>query len=132
MNREIKFRAWCPKNKEMYYDDGNYRFHIFQDCIGYYPEYNKEEFYHFNTNPSKDELKIDVMQYVGLKDMADKDVYEGDILDDNWQIHFYRGMFVAVQCGKIPNMDNSHQIFWVLSNDHRVIGNIYENPDLLQ
>lgn len=106
MNREIKFRAWCPKNKEMYYDDGNYRFHIFQDCIGYYPEYNKEEFYHFNTNPSKDELKMDVMQYTGLKG------YEGDIADvciflvspenpDNDQyfrgvIEFENGMFVFV------------------------------------
>jgi uncharacterized phage protein (TIGR01671 family) len=134
MNRDIKFRAWDKVYSLMNYQvqvgntdraDKNYTCNeIWVD----YPEGIEKNARWMNA----DDNCIELMQYTGLKDKNGKEIYEGDLLEDNWQIHFYRGMFVAVRCGSIPNMDNSYQIFWVIENEHCVIGNIYENPQLLK
>ena len=58
MNREIKLRAWCPKNKEMYYPDGHYEFWIDNNSIGFYPRYEQEAFSSYNTVASESEEKI--------------------------------------------------------------------------
>jgi uncharacterized phage protein (TIGR01671 family) len=72
-----------------------------------------------------------VGQYTGLTDKNGKEIYEGDVVNGNLQIHFYNGAFVAVICGSIPFTDNCYQIYWIVVNEYCVIGNIYENPELL-
>jgi len=135
MKRELKFRAWDKDNSKML----NNIYEIWRldnKAFNEPSEHNnlrlawaneKGHGYWRDIIPSQ----VELMQFTGLQDKDGNEIYEGDILDDNWQIHFYRGMFVAVRCGLIPNMDNSYQIFWVVENEHCVIGNIYENAELL-
>jgi YopX protein. len=76
------------------------------------------------------------MQYTGLKDVAGKDIYEGDILG------MENATAKVVFWNKPPEfgLDFSHNEGewcedWNLSDDHdrmEIIGNIYEHPELLR
>ena len=75
-----------------------------------------------------------IMQYTGLKDNNDKEIYEGDILKkysfQNWdpehltEVKFIKGAFM---CETPKGL--REDIVW--PNHHEIVGNIYENPDLL-
>jgi hypothetical protein len=122
MNREIKFRVWYKykyNNGEMIYIDDWY----------WYEENRINSFSDF-----KDE-GYTLLQYTGVKDKNNKEIYEGDIIkyaDLNYQVSYEDCQFVAY-CSyyhkyhwpRIENLSRS-----CLSS--KVIGNIYENPDLLK
>lgn len=119
--REIKFRAW--NGKKLIYgptDDNNSPSWILAFCAG--------------TN-------IEPEQYTGLKDKNGKEIYEGDILyfdiqDYNGIDHFnksfveYAGSGFGVSYNKA---DRFIELDLVMLNDDEVevIGNIHENPELL-
>ncbi|HMH13494.1 MAG TPA: YopX family protein [Edaphobacter sp.] len=110
MTREIKFRAWDANKKLMVnsgvvlYDGKAYlSYRDFEDAIqsGNY-----------------------LMQFTGLKDKNEKEIYEGDILGD-CDVYWY---------DKIATFElrGSSLRLWAAARTEEVIGNIYENPSLLQ
>jgi len=115
--REIKFRAW--DNGEMLNDviPTNYG-----EIITVHPMINDLKL-----------RKVDaIMQYTGLKDKNGKEIYEGDIVEKNEgeysrEVIEYGGEQTDYESGGY-----AYGIFLEWSIDsYIVIGNIYENPELL-
>ena len=117
--REIKFRAW--DGKELSYSH--------KDLGNWFLEH--------------DDMK-ELMQFTGLKDKNGKEIYEGDILKFNLYYTIVRngivdisdnedygsnrisGFYLETYEGRYVHMDSYYL------DDTEVIGNIYENPELLK
>ena len=116
--REIKFRAWDKIRQRMILP-GDYDFVTFSGKPGTaYPHSIDEQ-------PVMASLfEVHLMQYTDLKDKNGKEVFEKDILRFYW-----RGESQAV-CAVTWNDLGCWDLGYPLS-DYEVIGNIYENPELL-
>ena len=121
--REIKFRAWDKKYNEM-----------IPDLICFYKDGGISHNNHFNSDISPfrgymwDSRNLEVMQYTGLKDKNGKEIYEGDIVKGN----YLKGIGVVEWNDKFCKFDISHKMNITPSDECEVIGNIYENPELLK
>lgn len=119
MGREIKFRAWMVEDEIMIHSD--------RICF--------EQFLPLKNllNDNNDIQKI--MQYTGLKDKNDVEIYEGDIVRDGsrlWKIEIspIYGIFFILSKGGHTRCYGDFASYLV--DDFQVIGNIYENEDLLK
>ena len=107
--RIIKFRAWDNINKIMLY-----------------PAVVKESFTAISSGDLLNKYEI-VMQYSGLNDKNGKEIYEGDVVKDGLRFLFCKFTngsfnFFTKHGFMITNVDTT----WF-----EIIGNIYENPELV-
>lgn len=138
MNDRLKFRFYDKKNKIMVYaDTDNESLPYYQDEI-----YTTLQTYNLsaieNIANNKDYI---VMQCTGLKDKNGKLIYEGDIIQipndydtygmfacEKREIYFNEGGFRLK-----PKWDKNSRGNWLEdTKDFEVIGNIYENNELLE
>jgi uncharacterized phage protein (TIGR01671 family) len=124
--REIKFRAW-DKTKNVMLDRvlaGCNQDNMSYICNLVWIE-DKKDWLHFDKGCGY------IMQYTGLKDKNGKEIYEGDIARgryNNWIISFESGCFQGKQSNCVSHLV---PICNMASEMIEVIGNIYENPELL-
>ena len=74
------------------------------------------------------------LQYTGLKDKNGIEIYEGDIIEYdfnkfNYRIEFLNAEFIARRF--YENIENLYPGEFDYGKECKVIGNIYENPELL-
>jgi hypothetical protein len=119
--REIKFRAWDKKKKE-----------FFVPFIEPFDEYSLSirldgTLEMFNSEPYGGEVeegRFELMQYIGHKDVDDKEIFESDILEDDYHVIcpvFWDDLETGFRM-------KSERDWWKC----KVVGNIYENPGLLK
>lgn len=119
-NREIKFRAWNPRIKQMEFD--------FEIVF-----FRGETDLRFTYYDDADYLIH--MQYTGLKDKYDKEIYEGDILRwfpdkrKKYQDEIIRWSEKGAQFHFGNWYEND---FPDTTEESKIVGNIYENPNLLK
>jgi uncharacterized phage protein (TIGR01671 family) len=129
--REFKFRAYHYGTREM---------------LG---ENETGKVFQWNYQP------IDIMQFTGLNDKNGKDIYEGDILkfpdtgEEGYEykegfdfaniasVVFENGRFeltnfISDNSGVLDEMNDCHEDFISVFSSAEIIGNIYENPELLE
>lgn len=143
--REIKFRVWIKDESKMIYLDDkendveiNFLNNITSNHETYWEVVTKVSDLRFAHMPqyfdSRDSENV-LMQYTGLKDKNGKEIYEGDILNMTYHgsvsivepeiksvVSFERGTFIIENGFSLGKIGRSLE----------VIGNIYENPQLLE
>jgi YopX protein. len=125
MNREIKYQAWYKKENRMIYPV--IQLHLDNmPFIGWY-ETVQDAVEGKLTTAFLDEVEL--REYIGRKDKNGKEIYEGDIDGSD------EPMFVAYEDGSfgLKYSEKSDYFNSCISWDRcEIIGNIYENPDLLE
>ena len=131
--REYKFRCWDTENKQMLkvqeldFEDTFYGGRL-----------------SIRTDQYNDYFDIEdmiLMQYTGLKDKKQKEIYEGDIifikgetklLDIKGKVEYSNilAQFIITNTGSIVN--EAEPLGDYEEEDIEVIGNIYDNPELLE
>ncbi len=139
--REIKFRAWDKKNKQI---------------ITYIPailfEYkfpsisltSRSGIHNSQDWETLDNIEMDLMQYTGLKDKEGKEIYEGDILElkyplssrdeedfDDYKLIRVVIIFQSGCCWFTGDGFTDCNWHFYNSEDREIIGNVFENPELL-
>lgn len=74
-------------------------------------------------------------EYTGLKDKNNKEIYEGDILTDGEfiaEVAWGIGKAGFILTGGQHSMAMAEGIFEQIVNTCEVIGNLYENPELIE
>ena len=141
MNREIKFRDWDGKK--------------FVKSPKYIKTTTGELFYYgadyggmFSSHETLEKSRGIIQQFTGLKDTNGIEIYEGDILTvkgfDGWKDEigfryqatvFYDELQAKFVFAHKPNLSKtgSDFSFWLKEErEIEVIGNIFENPELIK
>ena len=122
MSREIKFRAWLKDEKVMVDVE---QVDFYNNTIAYifdnYAEVEQEWL-------DNDIQNVELLQYTGIKDTIGNEIYESYFVEDEHGrtnlVMFKDGLLL------IGNW-NAHG-FMNAFTEFKVVGNIYENPELLE
>lgn len=128
-----RYRAWKKAGKELgrvgqitFELDGSVSHVLF-----------KGKFLDFNVPINE----IELMQSTGLKDKNGKEIFEGDVLEieDEGEVlgnakltwHNEQAVFM-IEAISVDDIAPFHEILSDESYSYRVVGNVYENPELLE
>ena len=141
MNREIKFRAWDKEENKMinnvvpfFNSDGTLECLVFGYSFGGYEfiEVELDKYQHIFTDPEFDKRYV-LMQFTGLEDKNGIEIYEGDIVecfnDGLSEVLFRKGSFGTLT---YTSRGIDFYTFNEVYGACEIIGNIYENPELLE
>lgn len=122
--REIKFRAWDVLGKKMIHEVWEIGFGLTEDSESWL------------VGDDQQIKNFKLMQYTGLKDRNGVDIYEGDVLSG---VDMHNLEVIKIKYGwgtkfiddGQTNIDPFDDALFE-DFDCEVIGNIYQNPDLLK
>jgi len=122
--REIKFRAWDKKENKMY--------PVVVLNIGF----GRKDIDEIADPP---EMVVGtecttavLMQYTGLKDKNGKEIYEGDVVSFGWGDSERGQVLFSPKVGYYVLTKNLGTMYFQHEEQYKIIGNIYENPELIK
>ena len=130
--REIKYRAWLTYEKRMI-EWENLHLETFKDDetgkVSFMLWVGDDEDDNFGSACGESCFKL--LQYTGLKDRNGREIYEGDVVGYKWEA--VRNELLVVEW----SFSDGAYSFGGIRTDYavkfgEVIGNIYENPELLE
>lgn len=135
MSRVNKYRAWNTEKKIMCYDNEDfsacYWDGAYSSEVGIINEY---------LNLPEHLRNYEYMQYIGVTDKNGKEIYDGDIVKRKTFCDYVIGQVVRLDigfCGFMLKCGSGY--YHIGKNEHtgisdcdEVIGNVYENADLLE
>ncbi|MEI3390174.1 MAG: YopX family protein [Clostridia bacterium] len=147
--RDIKFRVWDKEYEKMtYFNDEDYEYKppfVFRLDQVLKKDSNYDDYEDFEYNDVTD--SVEVMQYTGLKDKNGKEIYEGDIIEFSYdmfvgnfdtfvakgKVVFKEGAFyVEIFENERTTKDEAYLLYSINLDTIEVIGNIHDNPELLE
>ena len=150
--KDIKFRAWDKLINKMITESnvkeiidtiqGDFNTTYVYDSDEWYPAYEIFGIFNYfqaikemriDRYNEKSELRFELMQYTGLHDKNGKEIYEGDIVR---KFNGIIGKVIYEHSEFIIDVTNNKELDYgrldLIENLVEVIGNIYDNPDLLE
>lgn len=79
-----------------------------------------------------EEKPAPIMQYTGLKDKNGKEIYEGDILKISMQGELQYNYFIVKNMWDLRIGLQEYDPYMRIDKDIEIIGNIYENTNLIK
>lgn len=144
--REIKYKAWLEDEQEMV---GANDFYQNADELpnGDKTGVHLSDFFNKNEDGTfgKEHEKIIWLEYTGLKDKNDKEIYEGDVVkytkhksyllaDFIGEVKWWKSgcwdFFTTAGYPRI-GIQTAHELERDILSHIEIIGNLYENPELL-
>nr|DAY38124.1 MAG TPA: YopX protein [Caudoviricetes sp.] len=134
MSREIKFRAWLKEEKKMVIVE---TIDFSEKSIQYLEKNEIIDAYLLRTKFLED---VEIMQYTGLEDKNGIEIYEGDILKYKYlydrrfkYLSLVKFIETEASFGIKDRYENEIPLYRIAANNYfEVIGNIYENEELLK
>lgn len=139
MSRNIKFRAFVPKDKKTGKSGWVQGFNM----VNYHSYYNKglmPSIYRYDSKWEDGEYVL--MQFTGLKDHLGRDIYEGDIIQTYDPIKLergeecdYRGVVTYYESKGYYVLEDAKGNFIEMLcrvEQPEIIGNWFNNPELLE
>lgn len=119
-----KFRVWDKDNKYMEYTDKN--------LVVCFSDEGVEVTDHTTFSHSCTSMEsFELMQSTGLKDKNDVEIYEGDIVENS-----YKEIGFIKNCNDAFCFNRKERNFYLsglgAGGPFKILGNIYENPELLE
>ena len=125
--REIKFRVWVKEKKAIFEV-------ILIDYVTKKVTYLLERVGHLLSIRDAKFYDVELMQYTGLKDKNNEEIYEGDILFESFGERYYKVVFKNGSFRAEFEEDfeeHSFDLIDVVAQGCKVVGNIYENSELI-
>lgn len=123
MSREIKFRAWTDSWGMVYFNTGGFTIDVQSKTV---------------WKDTMDEECVELQQYTGLTDSTGKEIYEGDIVSFEYRneglfsgLIAFDDMYLGFSLQKTKAFYGNIQLTFSSSRDLKIIGNIFETPELL-